>query len=295
MDQAAKLRKLVREKKEEVVKVETKKTAKILSVTSGKGGVGKTSLSVNIAASLGKEDLRVLLIDADLGLSNVEIMLGVTPSYTLKDVIKNGRAIEEVIINGPYNIDFISGGNGFLELAELSEIEREEILIKIHKLEELYDIIIIDTGAGISKNVTAFLTISDEIIVVTNSEPTALTDAYSIIKVITEEKLKQKIGLIINRVKNKNEYQQASDILINTGKKFLGEEIKSLGFVYEDPNVRKTIYKKTPFVIYYPNSVASDCVKEIISNLALKETGEKKSSMMDKFMRLFGTSRWNYD
>lgn len=291
MDQAAKLRKLVREKKEEVVKVETKKTAKILSVTSGKGGVGKTSLSVNIAASLGKEDLRVLLIDADLGLSNVEIMLGVTPSYTLKDVIKNGRAIEEVIINGPYNIDFISGGNGFLELAELSEIEREEILIKIHKLEELYDIIIIDTGAGISKNVTAFLTISDEIIVVTNSEPTALTDAYSIIKVITEEKLKQKIGLIINRVKNKNEYQQASDILINTGKKFLGEEIKSLGFVYEDPNVRKTIYKKTPFVIYYPNSVASDCVKEIISNLALKETGEKKSSMMDKFMRLFGTSR----
>lgn len=291
MDQAAKLRKLVREKKEEVVKVETKKTAKILSVTSGKGGVGKTSLSVNIAASLGKEDLRVLLIDADLGLSNVEIMLGVTPSYTLKDVIKNGRAIEEVIINGPYNIDFISGGNGFLELAELSEIEREEILIKIHKLEELYDIIIIDTGAGISKNVTAFLTISDEIIVVTNSEPTALTDAYSIIKVITEEKLKQKIGLIINRVKNKNEYQQASDILINTAKKFLGEEIKSLGFVYEDPNVRKTIYKKTPFVIYYPNSVASDCVKEIISNLALKETGEKKPSMMDKFMRLFGTSR----
>lgn len=291
MDQAAKLRKLVREKKEEVVKVESKKTAKILSVTSGKGGVGKTSLSVNIAASLGKEDLRVLLIDADLGLSNVEIMLGVTPSYTLKDVIKNGRAIEEVIINGPYNIDFISGGNGFLELAELSEIEREEILIKIHKLEELYDIIIIDTGAGISKNVTAFLTISDEIIVVTNSEPTALTDAYSIIKVITEEKLKQKIGLIINRVKNKNEYQQASDILINTAKKFLGEEIKSLGFVYEDPNVRKTIYKKTPFVIYYPNSVASDCVKEIISNLALKETGEKKSSMMDKFMRLFGTSR----
>lgn len=291
MDQAAKLRKLVREKKEEVVKVETKKTAKILSVTSGKGGVGKTSLSVNIAASLGKEDLRVLLIDVDLGLSNVEIMLGVTPSYTLKDVIKNGRAIEEVIINGPYNIDFISGGNGFLELAELSEIEREEILIKIHKLEELYDIIIIDTGAGISKNVTAFLTISDEIIVVTNSEPTALTDAYSIIKVITEEKLKQKIGLIINRVKNKNEYQQASDILINTAKKFLGEEIKSLGFVYEDPNVRKTIYKKTPFVIYYPNSVASDCVKEIISNLALKETGEKKPSMMDKFMRLFGTSR----
>ena len=244
-----------------------------------------------MAAHLGKEGTKVLLIDADLGLSNVEIMLGVTPSYTLKDVIKHGRAIEEVIINGPYNIDFISGGNGFLELVELSEVERDEILIKIHKLEELYDIIIIDTGAGISKNVTSFLTISDEIIVITTSEPTALTDAYSIIKVITEEKLKQKIGLIINRVKNKNEFQQASDILINTAKKFLGEEIRSLGYVFEDPNVRKTIYKKTPFVVYYPDSKASDCLKDIIKNLELKEKTEKKANMMDKFMRLFETSR----
>jgi flagellar biosynthesis protein FlhG len=166
-----------------------------------------------------------------------------------------------------------------------------EILIKIHKLEELYDIIIIDTGAGISKNVTAFLTISDEIIVITTSEPTALTDAYSIMKVISEEKLKKKIGLIINRVKTKSEFQQASNILISTAKKFLGEEIKSLGYVYEDPNVRKTIYKKTPFVIYYPDSKASDCIIDIVANLKLKEKPDKKISMMDKFMGLFETSR----
>jgi ATPases involved in chromosome partitioning len=291
MDQAARLRKLVEERKVDQIRVDQKKTARIISVTSGKGGVGKTSLSVNLAAHLSKQGTKILLIDADLGLSNVEIMLGVTPSYTLKDVIKHGKDIEDVIINGPYNLDFISGGNGFLELAELSEIEREEILIKIHKLEELYDIIIIDTGAGISKNVTAFLTISDEIIVITTSEPTALTDAYSIMKVISEEKLKQKIGLIINRVKTKSEFQQASNILISTAKKFLGEEIKSLGYVYEDPNVRKTIYKKTPFVIYYPDSKASDCIIDIVANLKLKEKPEKKISMMDKFMRLFETSR----
>ena len=291
MDQAARLRKLVEERKVDQIRVDQKKTARIISVTSGKGGVGKTSLSVNLAAHLSKQGTKILLIDADLGLSNVEIMLGVTPSYTLKDVIKHGKDIEDVIINGPYNLDFISGGNGFLELAELSEIEREEILIKIHKLEELYDIIIIDTGAGISKNVTAFLTISDEIIVITTSEPTALTDAYSIMKVISEEKLKQKIGLIINRVKTKSEFQQASNILISTAKKFLGEEIKSLGYVYEDANVRKTIYKKTPFVIYYPDSKASDCIIDIVANLKLKEKPDKKISMMDKFMRLFETSR----
>ena len=205
MDQAARLRKLVEERKVDQIRVDQKKTARIISVTSGKGGVGKTSLSVNLAAHLSKQGTKILLIDADLGLSNVEIMLGVTPSYTLKDVIKHGKDIEDVIINGPYNLDFISGGNGFLELAELSEIEREEILIKIHKLEELYDIIIIDTGAGISKNVTDFLAISDEILVITTSEPTALTDAYSIMKVINEGQLKQKVGLIINRVKSKSE------------------------------------------------------------------------------------------
>jgi len=290
MDQAANLRSIVKDKKV-TNKIINESNARIISITSGKGGVGKTSISVNMAATISREGKKVLVIDADLGLSNVEIMLGVTPSYTMRDVIKEGKSIEEIIINGPFNIDFISGGNGFLELAELSDIEREEILLKIQKIDELYDIIIIDTGAGISKNVTAFLEISDEVLVVTTSEPTALTDAYSIIKVLHECKIKQEIGLVINRVKNKNEYQQASDILINTAKKFLGENIKNIGYVYEDPNVRKTIYKKTPFVIYYPDSKASECVREIIKSLNLHKHEEIGRTIIDKFRKLFKTSR----
>ncbi len=293
MDQAAKLRSLVRDRISEGKNISTSesKNARIISITSGKGGVGKTSISVNLAATFAKKGKKVLVIDADLGLSNVEIMLGVTPSHTLRDVIKIGKAIEDVIINGPFNIDFISGGNGFLELAELSDIEREEILIKIQKLDELYDIIIIDTGAGISKNVTAFLEISDEVLVVTTSEPTALTDAYSIIKVLHEAQIEQELGLIINRVKNRNEYQQASDILINTARKFLNQTVRNIGYVYEDPNVRKTIYKKTPFVIYYPASKASDCIIDIINTLSIDNKSEVKKSIMDKFRRLFKTSR----
>jgi flagellar biosynthesis protein FlhG len=119
----------------------------------------------------------------------------------LNDVIRNNKTIEDVVINGPFKIDFISGGNGFLELAELSDVEREEILIKIQKLDEIYDIILIDTGAGISRNVTSFLEIADEILVITTSEPTALTDAYSVIKVLKESGNLNKVGLIINRVK----------------------------------------------------------------------------------------------
>lgn len=286
MDQAANLRRIVSEKRD-IRRSRKSNSARIISITSGKGGVGKTSISVNLAASMAKLGKKVLIIDADLGLSNVEIMLGVTPSYNLKHVITSKKEIEQIIINGPFNIDFISGGNGFLELAELSDIEREEILIKIQKLDELYDIIIVDTGAGISKNVTSFLEISDEVLVVATSEPTALTDAYSIVKVISEGGHGQNLGIIINRVNNRSEHEQASGVLINTAKKFLKADIKALGFIYEDVSVRKTIYKKTPFVISYPNSKASACIRSIMQKLDLENKGDSSNGIMEKFKRWF--------
>jgi flagellar biosynthesis protein FlhG len=289
IDQAANLRRIVKEKDMNINK-KSFKHAKILAVTSGKGGVGKTSLSVNLAALLAKSGKRILVIDADLGLSNVEIMLGVTPSYTLNDIIKNKKKIEEVIIKGPFKIDFISGGNGFLELAELTDIEREEILIKIQKLDEIYDIIIIDTGTGISKNVTAFLEIADEILVITTSEPTSLTDAYSIIKILKENGNLEKVGLIINRVKSENEYIQASKVLINTTKRFLKVDIKDIGYIFEDVSVRKTIYKKTPFTIYYPDSKASNCVKNILSKITDSKIVGKEETLIDKFRKWFKSS-----
>ncbi|TDT68565.1 flagellar biosynthesis protein FlhG [Hypnocyclicus thermotrophus] len=289
IDQAANLRRIVKEKDLNLDK-NSFKHAKILAVTSGKGGVGKTSLSVNLAALLAKSGKKILVIDADLGLSNVEIMLGVTPSYTLNDIITNKKKIEEVIIKGPFKIDFISGGNGFLELAELTDIEREEILIKIQKLDEIYDIIIIDTGAGISKNVTAFLEIADEILVITTSEPTSLTDAYSIIKILKENGNLEKVGLIINRVKSENEYIQASKVLINTTKRFLKVDIKDIGYIFEDVSVRKTIYKKTPFTIYYPDSKASTCVKNILSKITDTKIVGKEETLIDKFRKWFKSS-----
>ncbi|OQY10766.1 MAG: hypothetical protein B6I28_00200 [Fusobacteriia bacterium 4572_132] len=275
MDQAAKLRELVKERESRDKKAKKKNKAEIIAITSGKGGVGKTSLAVNMAAILQKKSKKVLIIDADLGLSNVEIMLGVTPSYTMKDLIKNNKSIEEIIIKGPYKIDFISGGNGFLEITELSNIEREEIFIKLKKLDELYDIIIIDTGAGISKNVISFLEIADQILVVATSEPTSLTDAYSIIKVINEKNNKIEIGVIINRAINIAEYKKAADIIINTSFKFLNKKISKLGFIYEDKVVRETIYKKAPFAIYYPNSKATSCMNYIIEKV-IKEKSEIK-------------------
>lgn len=290
MDQAEKLREIVKLKEENQKNSEQEKTnAKIISITSGKGGVGKTSLTVNMAASLAKTGKRVLVIDADLGLSNVEIMLGVTPSHTMRDLVKNNKTVEDIIIKGPFKIDFISGGNGLLELTDLSDVDIEEILLKLKKLDEIYDIILIDTGAGISKNVISFLMVADEIIVITTSEPTALTDAYSIIKIIKERKSEADVGIVINRVKEVKEYKKASDVLLNTSKKFLNKDLRNLGFIYEDSIVKDTIFKKTPFVIYYPDSKASNCLNYILTRLSFDNISSKKGAV-ERFKNWFKKS-----
>jgi len=282
MDQAEQLRELVRNKKsDKKLEVPIGGSAKIIAVTSGKGGVGKTSLTVNIAASFIKKGKKVLIIDADLGLSNVEILLGITPSHTLRDMIRNNKEVEEIIINGPYKIDFISGGNGFLELAELSEIELDEISAKFKKLDEIYDIILIDTGAGISKNVISFLMIADEVLTVATPEPTAMTDAYSVMKILNDRKKDAEIGLVINRVRNLDEYRHSSSILTATAKKFLNKDIKNLGYVLEDNYVRDTLFKKVPFVIYYPESKASLCVRNLADKF-LENNSQSKESIISK-------------
>lgn len=292
MDQAEKLREIVKLKEENKKNIDNdtdKVNAKIIAITSGKGGVGKTSLTVNMAASLAKTGKKVLVIDADLGLSNVEIMLGVTPSRTMRDLVKNNNTVEDIIIKGPFKIDFISGGNGLLELTDLSDVDIEEILLKLKKLDEIYDIILIDTGAGISKNVISFLMVADEIIVITTSEPTALTDAYSIIKIIKERKADAELGLVVNRVKEVKEYKRASEILLSTSKKFLDKDLRNLGFIYEDSIVKETIFKKTPFVIYYPDSKASNCLNYILTRLSFDNIGNRKG-IVDRFKNWFKKS-----
>ena len=182
MDQADKLREKVEMLKEQVP------SARVIAVTSGKGGVGKTSISVNLALQFQQQGKRVVILDADFGLANVEIMLGIRPQYNLADLIFNDKSIEEIITEGPNGVGFISGGSGVQDLVNLDKEKLKKLIAKLVKLDSLYDVIIIDTGAGIADSVIEFVLSSPEVLLVVTPEPTSITDAYSLLKAVNRKK-----------------------------------------------------------------------------------------------------------
>ena len=257
---------------------------RIIAITSGKGGVGKTSLSVNLAIMLARMGENVLLMDADLGLANVNVLLGITPEYTLYDVVKGNKSLSDIIIE-VLGIKIIPGASGFSILANLPDDIRKKLIDEFKTLEE-HSIIILDTSAGLSYNVISFLLASDEVIVLTTPEPPAMTDAYGIIKVISTRGVKN-IKLVANRVKTIREANRVLNKLKTVAKKFLEIDIDELGFIFEDEIVRKSIYKQIPFVEGYPKSKASICVEIIASKLLNKEPPNIKERGIGRFLSKF--------
>ena len=208
MDQAEKLRKMLKSQASE--KRETNaKVAKVITVTSGKGGVGKSSLSVNLAIQLSRMGKRVIVFDADIGLANIEIMLGVRPIYNLADLMYRGKNIKDIITYGPENVGFISGGSGIHELSNLTKDQIYSLVHKLIELDQLADVIIVDTGAGISDMVLEFVAASEEILLVATPEPTSITDAYALLKTLNR-KIRDRadnttVKLVANQVNNESE------------------------------------------------------------------------------------------
>ena len=186
MDQASKLRQLMgNEDNRQLMDIEyANSSAKVIVVTSGKGGVGKTSFSVNAAMEFARKGKKVVVFDADFGLANVEVMLGIRPKYNLLDLIHNNMSMEDIITQGPENIGFISGGSGVSELATLDNDSIKLLISKLVQLDKMYDIVIIDTGAGITDSVMEFVLVSPEVVLVVTPEPTSITDSYSLLKVL---------------------------------------------------------------------------------------------------------------
>ncbi len=181
MDQADQLRKLVNKQKK------VRKVSRVITVTSGKGGVGKSTLTVNLAIQMSRMGKRVIILDADFGLANIEVMLGIRPTYNLADLMFRGKDLKEIITDGPEGIGFISGGSGIQELSRLTRDQVIYLVQKLYELDELADIILVDTGAGIADSVLEFVSASNEVLIVATPEPTSITDAYALLKTLNRK------------------------------------------------------------------------------------------------------------
>lgn len=283
MDQAEKLRSIVKKnsvkdtEQEDIInsivqKVnedaqKKEKTARVITVTSGKGGVGKSSVSINLAIQLRKRGKSVIIFDADFGLANIEVMFGAVPQYNLSDVIFKGKDIREIIVNGPMDIGFISGGSGISGLGNMTRDQVMYLVDKLKEIEEMADILIIDTGAGISDSVIEFVLSSAEVLLVTTPEPTSITDSYALLKTLNARAGSDSenivVKLVANRVSGQAEAQNLYHKLNIVVNKFLKLKLEYLGMVPWDANMPKSIMKQKPISIAYPNSEGARAVEKI--------------------------------
>ena len=265
MDQASSLRKII--KNNEVYM--KKSNARVITVTSGKGGVGKSNVTVNLAINLRKKGKRVVIFDADFGLANVEIIFGIVPKYNLYDMIYNGMGILDILTTGPYGIEFISGGSGVKELTDLSQLQINKMLNHLYDLDQLADIILIDTGAGISDVVLDFILASNEVLLVTTPEPTSITDAYAILKAMKHRKgyAEKDFKLLVNKVSSDNQGIEIYNKLNKVAEKFLGMTLNNIGFLPYDKNLEKAVIEQKPVSILYPNSNVSKGFEKISENI----------------------------
>lgn len=270
-DQAEKLRQLVQNSqsghKSAIIKQTENTKARVITVTSGKGGVGKTNFTVNLSIALANLGQKVLVIDADLGMANVDVLLGKSTQYNILNLLQDGVNIQDVIADGPQGIKFMSGGSGIYHLANLNSTQLQHITKQINQFDSWADIILIDTGAGLNRNVLNFVMAADEVIIITTPEPTAITDAYAMMKAYASHSGTAPLKLVINRVVEIDEGQLVVDKLIKVALRFLGVPITNLGFIYEDRNMIRAVKNQVPLLLQFPNTISARCIEHIAQRL----------------------------
>lgn len=241
---------------------------RVIAVTSGKGGVGKSNIAVNLGLLLTRLGHRVLVLDADVGLANVEVLLNIVPRYTLRDVLFGGRTLAEAVVRTPYGLRFISGGSGFQEMANLDAAQRARVLGMLQGFRDIADLILIDTGAGISRNVIGFLAAAGEVLVVVTPEPTSLTDAYAMIKVLARHGVVPGVSLVVNRARSEKEALETARRMEMAVARFLSFKVNYLGCVWDDPAVGRAVRAQEPLVVANPDAPASRCLEQVAARLA---------------------------
>lgn len=287
-DQAERLREMLQGRQAYTLP-RKRRLSRIIVIASGKGGVGKTNLVVNLGILLGQWGQKVIILDTDLGMANVDILLGLKPRFTLVDVIKGKKDLSEIILHGPANIEIIPGGSGLSEIINLDNHQREQLISRLSYLEEKEHIMLVDCAAGLSRDVISYIASADELILVTTPEPTAITDVYSIIKVVSKYRLHSQINLVINMVHTAGTGEDAYRRLNNACQNFLGIEISLLGCLDYDHKVHQAVLGCSPYILHFPRSQVAHCTRQVARVLLYDEettsAGEKKGDGF--FKRLF--------
>ena len=256
---------------------------RVLAVSSGKGGVGKTTIVANLAYALSKSGKKVLVVDTDLGLNNIDILFGLTSKKHIGHVLSGKSNVEDIILHGPEGIHVLPAGNGLQELTQLEPEKKMGLMDELDRISGDYDFLIFDTSAGISSNVTFFCSAAHEIFLIATTEPTSLTDVYALMKVLHTKHSQKHFRLIINSVLSEREAQGVYRNLTAVADRFLnGVYVEYLGYILRDPNVSKAIRQQKAFLEIYPFSKFSRCMNELAEKI-LKEkpkslSGEDRQS-----------------
>jgi len=256
-DQASRLRQLMR----------TSRGTRTIAVASGKGGVGKSNVALNLSILLSAAGNRVALVDADLGLANLDVLANLTARANLSHVIAGSHTLEETILDLPSGVQLVPGASGLSRLADLSEFQRAKLLRELTALEADNDVIVVDCSAGIGPDVMSFACGSDHAMVVTTPEPTAVTDGYAVIKAVTQRQYTGRISLLVNMVTGRHEARVTHQRIATVGRQFLGAKVFDAGYVLMDPKVREAVKRREPFVLAFPRCPATRCLAALATKL----------------------------
>jgi len=267
--------------------------AGVWAITSGKGGVGKTTLSLNLGIALSRQGHQVLLLDADLGLANVDILLGISPEYTLQDLLRGDVSALDVVVEGPDGLSILPAASGIAEDDAWRDGDRQRLAEELARLERGYDLILIDTGAGISSKVVDFVMSSDQMLVVAVPEPTSIADAYAMVKVCYGQQPAPEIGLIVNRARSPREafaLHQKFDQIVD---RFLDTHVSRAGYVLEDMAIEQASRSQHPVLVSHPESAAARCIEQLAKDLAGEAASLQRSGpgLFDHLMRRIETTQ----
>jgi flagellar biosynthesis protein FlhG len=236
---------------------------RVITIASGKGGVGKSNFALNFAFCLKELGQKVVIIDLDIGMANLNILMGTTPKFHLMDMIEHRKSIWDVLEKGPNKLEYIAGGTGFNTLLQLSNEERQYFFQELEKLQGYADLILIDTGAGLTKESQQCHLSADEVILLTTPEPTSMADAYSIVKILNKHNPSLSFQLLINRVNHPKEGMEVASKFKMAVQSFLNKDLKVFGAIPEDEAVRQAVLKQVPFYLAYPRSPVSMMLKKL--------------------------------